>query len=66
MWVEGDALDPEKSLDSNTYGPISTRLVTGRITHMLLPLRRAGPVKWWEHRDLERVQVSQSEDRFSW
>ncbi|KAH8889826.1 mitochondrial inner membrane protease subunit [Thozetella sp. PMI_491] len=64
MWVEGDARDPEKSLDSNTYGPISDRLVTGRITHILLPLRKAGRVKWWEQRDLDRVQVGQAVDHF--
>ncbi len=60
MWVEGDAKDSDKSLDSNTYGPISVRLVTGRITHILLPFRKAGPVKWWEHREEDRVQVAGS------
>ncbi|KAK0643551.1 peptidase S24/S26A/S26B/S26C [Cercophora newfieldiana] len=46
IWVEGDG---EKSKDSNYYGPISVRLITGRITHILSPLNRAGRVKWWEH-----------------
>lgn len=46
VWVEGDG---EKSKDSNYYGPISARLITGRITHILSPLDRAGRVKWWEH-----------------
>ena len=61
MWVEGDAKDPEKSLDSNTYGPISVRLVTGQITHILLPFRKSGRVKWWEHRDEDRAQIPKDE-----
>lgn len=51
IWVEGDAADERLSIDSNTYGPISVRLVTGRITHILLPSNKAGRVRWWEHRD---------------
>ncbi|KAH6856673.1 peptidase S24/S26A/S26B/S26C [Chaetomium sp. MPI-CAGE-AT-0009] len=46
LWVEGDG---DKSLDSNHYGPISARLVTGRVTHILSPWERAGRVRWWEH-----------------
>lgn len=51
VWVEGDSADERKTMDSNTYGPISSRLVTGRITHILLPWHKAGRVKWWEHED---------------
>lgn len=51
IWVEGDAGDEKLSIDSNTYGPISAKLVTGRITHILLPFNKAGRVKWWEHPD---------------
>ncbi|KAK4126264.1 LexA/Signal peptidase [Parathielavia appendiculata] len=46
IWVEGDG---DKSQDSNYYGPISVRLVTGRVTHVLSPWERAGRVRWWEH-----------------
>ncbi|KAK4103734.1 LexA/Signal peptidase [Parathielavia hyrcaniae] len=46
VWVEGDG---EKSQDSNYYGPISARLVTGKVTHVLSPWERAGRVRWWEH-----------------
>jgi len=46
VWVEGDG---DKSKDSNYYGPISARLITGRITHILSPWNRSGRVKWWEH-----------------
>lgn len=48
VWVEGDGGEG-KSLDSNTYGPVSVGLVTGRVTHILLPWRKAGKVRWWEH-----------------
>jgi mitochondrial inner membrane protease subunit 2 len=51
IWVEGDAKETDKTLDSNTYGPISKQLVTGQISHILLPLRKAGAVRWWEYRD---------------
>ena len=48
VWIEGDG-PPGSSLDSNTYGPVSKRLLTGRITHIVYPFRKFGPVKWWEH-----------------
>ncbi|KAK4193865.1 mitochondrial carrier domain-containing protein [Podospora australis] len=40
VWVEGD--NGDKSRDSNYYGPISVRLVTGRVTHILSP-HKASP-----------------------
>ncbi|KAK3905720.1 hypothetical protein C8A05DRAFT_41397 [Staphylotrichum tortipilum] len=46
VWVEGDG---EKSRDSNYYGPISMRLLTGQVTHVVSPWERAGRVRWWEH-----------------
>lgn len=48
VWVEGDAEDPRKSLDSNTYGPISVNLITGRVEAVLWPRMRW--LKWedWE------------------
>jgi inner membrane protease subunit 2 len=47
VWVEGDA-GTRDSLDSNTYGPISTGLITGKLTHILYPWHRAGQIKYWE------------------
>lgn len=47
VWLEGDG-PPGSSLDSNTYGPVSTRLLTGKVTHILYPWRKLGAVKWWE------------------
>ncbi|KAK2594249.1 hypothetical protein QQS21_008028 [Conoideocrella luteorostrata] len=48
IWVEGDG-PPGSSLDSNTYGPVSKRLLTGRVTHVVFPFRKFGPVRWREH-----------------
>ncbi|KAF5123479.1 Mitochondrial inner membrane protease subunit 2 [Metarhizium anisopliae] len=48
VWVEGDG-PAGSSLDSNTYGPVSKRLLTGRVTHIVYPWRKFGQVRWWEH-----------------
>ncbi|KAG5981505.1 hypothetical protein E4U55_002882 [Claviceps digitariae] len=40
VWVEGDGRG--LSLDSNTYGPVSKSLLTGRVTHILYPFRKFG------------------------
>lgn len=41
VWVEGDG-PAGSSLDSNTYGPVSKRLLTGKVTYVVFPLRRFG------------------------
>lgn len=46
VWVEGDTDDPRKSLDSNTYGPVSMSLVSGRVVGVLWPRPRG--LKWWD------------------
>lgn len=48
VWLEGDAEDARKSLDSNTYGPVSVSLITGRVFAVLGP--RARWLNWsdWE------------------
>ncbi|KAI0482713.1 mitochondrial inner membrane protease subunit-like protein [Xylariaceae sp. FL0804] len=56
IWVEGDGED-RHSQDSNHYGPISTGLVIGKVTHILWPFHRAGKVRWWEH--AEKIQTRQ-------
>ncbi|KAI9757877.1 MAG: hypothetical protein M1815_005851 [Lichina confinis] len=43
VWVEGD--DGRHSVDSNAYGPISMNLIVGRVTHILWPRQRYGPVE---------------------
>lgn len=40
VWLEGDAEDPRKTLDSNTYGPVSLSLITGRVFAVLGPRMR--------------------------
>ncbi|ERS97886.1 mitochondrial inner membrane protease subunit 2 [Sporothrix schenckii 1099-18] len=57
MWVEGDA-GVGKSLDSNTYGPVSIGLITGQLTHVLLPFDKAGRVKWWEYPVDDRISAT--------
>ncbi|KAE8389777.1 peptidase S24/S26A/S26B/S26C [Aspergillus alliaceus] len=48
VWLEGDAEDPKRSLDSNTYGPVSISLITGRVMAVTWPRFRL--LKWsdWE------------------
>ncbi|KAG7696148.1 hypothetical protein KL930_003175 [Ogataea haglerorum] len=41
IWVEGDNVH---SIDSNTYGPVSTGLVIGKATYLIWPLNRFGPI----------------------
>ncbi|KAI1381735.1 LexA/Signal peptidase [Hypoxylon crocopeplum] len=48
VWVEGDGGE-RLSRDSNDYGPISTNLIIGKVTHVLWPLHRFGRVRWWEY-----------------
>ncbi|PLB53369.1 LexA/Signal peptidase [Aspergillus steynii IBT 23096] len=48
VWLEGDAADPKRSLDSNTYGPVSISLITGTVMAVMWPRWR--PMRWeeWE------------------
>jgi inner membrane protease subunit 2 len=48
VWLEGDAEDPRRTLDSNTYGPVSISLITGQVVGVLTPRLRW--LKWqdWE------------------
>ena len=57
MWVEGDA-GVSKSLDSNTYGPVSIGLITGQLTHVLLPFDKFGRVRWWEYPVEDRITAT--------
>ncbi|KAH3671038.1 hypothetical protein OGAPHI_000749 [Ogataea philodendri] len=41
VWVEGDNIH---SIDSNTYGPISTGLIIGKAKYLIWPLDRFGPI----------------------
>ena len=47
-WVEGDG-PPGSTLDSNTYGPVSCRLLTGKVTHVVYPFKKFGAINWKDH-----------------
>lgn len=62
VWVEGDGTHGGKnSLDSNTYGPISKNLITGKVTHILWPWKSFGAIRWWEFRPKTRVILGEEE-----
>ena len=48
VWLEGDAADPRHTLDSNSYGPVSISLITGRVAAVVWPKMRW--LRWedWE------------------
>ena len=54
VWVEGD--DASRSVDSNTYGPISKNLIQGKITHIIWPWKRNGRVDWENYQARTRVK----------
>lgn len=58
VWLEGDADDPRKSLDSNTYGPVSISLITGRVLAVAWPRWR-----WLQWSDWEKGVVEGDEQR---
>lgn len=41
VWLEGDNIH---SIDSNTYGPVSTGMIVAKATWILWPLNRFGPI----------------------
>lgn len=48
VWLEGDAEDPGRSMDSNTYGPVSISLISGRVIGVLTPRMRWLDWTKWE------------------
>ncbi|KAI9371039.1 peptidase S24/S26A/S26B/S26C [Aspergillus egyptiacus] len=48
VWLEGDAADPKKTLDSNTYGPVSVSLIVGQVRAVLWPRFRWLDWECWE------------------
>lgn len=53
VWVEGDG--GKSSLDSNTYGPISKSLITGKVIYMVLPWSSFGPIRWDQFKGKTKV-----------
>jgi mitochondrial inner membrane protease subunit 2 len=58
VWVEGDAEDRDKSLDSNWFGPISRNLIIGRVTWVLWPWKHVAQVKWKDAELPDRLEVN--------
>lgn len=57
VWLEGDAENPRKTLDSNTYGPVSLSLVTGRVWAVLGPRMRWLDWKDWENETGDAIDI---------
>jgi inner membrane protease subunit 2 len=53
VWVEGDG--GARSLDSNTYGPISKSLIVGRIVLAIWPWSIFGRIRWEDYRGKTKV-----------
>jgi signal peptidase I len=58
VWVEGDAEDRNKSLDSNWFGPISRNLIIGRVTWVLWPWKHFAEVKWKDAELPNRLDIN--------
>ncbi|KAH7920812.1 LexA/Signal peptidase [Leucogyrophana mollusca] len=43
IWVEGD--EPFRTLDSNKFGPVPVALLDSKLSHIVWPLDRAGPLR---------------------
>lgn len=60
LWVEGDAGDKSKSMDSNYFGPISARMVKGKV---LAVLPEWNPATWREARSLSTKWPAREQNR---
>lgn len=59
VWVEGDQVDGNKTMDSNRVGPVSKSLIVGRVGGVVWPWRKAGRIRWEDWRGSDRVLVGQ-------
>jgi inner membrane protease subunit 2 len=66
LWVEGDNRDANKTLDSNSYGPIPINLIEGKVTRVLWPWRSFGTINWWEFKGKTKVIEGRREDAPGW
>ena len=57
VWIEGDQVDGNKTMDSNRVGPVSRSLIVGRVGGVVWPWRKAGRIRWEDWRGSERVLV---------
>src|SRR2546423_147622 len=58
VWVEGDAEDRDKSLDSNWFGPISRNLIIGRVKWVLWPWKHLAAVGWKDAVLPDRLEIN--------
>jgi inner membrane protease subunit 2 len=61
VWVEGD--NAKSSMDSNTYGPISKNLITGKLVYVIWPWSKFGNVNWEEFKGKTRVKKGGYQER---
>jgi mitochondrial inner membrane protease subunit 2 len=64
VWVEGDNRD--RSLDSNSYGPIPMALIQGKLTHVLWPWKSSGAIRWKEFKGKTKVIRGRRQDAPNW
>jgi mitochondrial inner membrane protease subunit 2 len=64
VWVEGDNRD--KSLDSNSYGPLPMSLIQGKLTYVLWPWKSSGPIHWRQFKGKTRVIAGRRQDAPNW
>ncbi|MCJ1474516.1 hypothetical protein MMC13_003174 [Lambiella insularis] len=55
VWVEGENPEDNKTLDSNTYGPVAKSLIVGQVKAVVWPWRKAGLIRWEDYRVSPRV-----------
>lgn len=61
LWVEGDNVS--QSIDSNTFGPVSSGLIVGRATTVLFPFSRFGEIPTeGRGRDARVTPISNDQD----
>jgi inner membrane protease subunit 2 len=55
VWLEGENPDGTKSIDSNTYGPVSKSLIMGKVKAVIWPWPKAGLIRWQDYHGSPRV-----------
>ena len=57
VWVEGDQVDGNKTMDSNWVGPVSNSLIVGTVEGVVWPWKKAGKIRWENWKGSDRVLV---------
>ena len=56
VWVEGDVLERHRTLDSNTYGPVSKSLIVGQLRAIVWPWSQVAWLDAGDYLGSERVR----------